>query len=83
VRGTIGGPVKASLDGALIDPMREVSNGHYALGNSQSQVEIEQALGRHATKGKAGRPKARPPHRRGGGSSIYFKIVVCPLLLLF
>jgi hypothetical protein len=78
VRGTIGGPVKAPLDGALVDPMWEVSNGHYALGSPRFQVEIEQALGRRATKGKAGRPKAQPQHRRG--RSIYFEIVVCLLL---
>jgi hypothetical protein len=70
---------KAPLNGALIDPMREVSNGHYALGSPRFQVEIEQVLGRRATKGKANRPKAQPQHRRG--SSIYFEIVVCLLII--
>lgn len=54
-----------ALDGALIGLIREVTNGNYALDSPWFQVEIEQVLGRRATKGKAGRPKAQLQHRRG------------------
>jgi hypothetical protein len=41
----------------------------YALGGRQFQAEIEQALGRRAVKGKAGRPKAQL-ERFGGWLSL-------------
>ncbi len=38
-------------------------DGNYALGNQRFQAEIERALGRRATRGKAGRrPKAQAEH---------------------
>jgi hypothetical protein len=48
-----------------VERIREATNGNYALGDRRFQAEIEQALGRRVTKGKAGRPKAQPEHRRG------------------
>jgi putative transposase len=56
-------PHKVQLDEALVERIREATNGNYALGNQQFQAEIEQALGRRATRGKAGRrPKAQAEH---------------------
>ena len=37
--------------------IRSATNGNYVLGNQRFQEQIEKALGRRATKGKAGRPK--------------------------
>ena len=56
---------KAPLDEALVQQIREATNGNYALGNQQFQAEIEHALDRRVTKGKAGRLKGQPKHRRG------------------
>jgi putative transposase len=45
---------------SLVQQIREATNGNYALGNQRFQAEIERVLGRHATRGKAGRrPKAQ------------------------
>jgi hypothetical protein len=55
---------KAHLDDALVERIRETINGNYALGDRRCQAEIEQALGKRVTKGKAGR-KVQPEHRRG------------------
>jgi hypothetical protein len=59
------GLFKAHLDDALVERIREATNGNYALGDRRFQAEIEQALDRPVTKGKAGRPKAQPEPRRG------------------
>lgn len=40
----------------LIDELRDATHGNYALGNSRFAGEIEMALGRRATPGRAGRP---------------------------
>jgi putative transposase len=56
---------KAHLDDALVERIREATNGNYAVGDRRFQAEIEQALGRRVTKSTAGRPKAQPEHRRG------------------
>jgi hypothetical protein len=48
-----------------VERIRETTNGNYALGDRRCQAEIEQALGKRVTKGKAGRPKVQPEHRRG------------------
>jgi hypothetical protein len=56
---------KAHLDDALVERIREATNGNYALGDRRFQAEIEQALGRRVTKSKAGRPKAQPEHCKG------------------
>lgn len=45
------------LDPGLVDQIRSATNGNYALGNARFASEIEQALGRRAVRGKAGRPK--------------------------
>jgi hypothetical protein len=80
---------KAHLDDALVERIREATNGNYALGDRRFQAEIEQALGRRVTKSKAGRPKAQPEHRRGatrlavGSWSVPYFPSYFPLLLLF
>ncbi len=56
---------KAHLDDALVERIREATNGNYALGDRRFQAEMEQALDGRVTKGKAGRPKTQPEHRRG------------------
>ena len=48
---------KAHMDVDLDDEIRTATNGNFVLGGSQFQEQIEQALGRRVTKGKAGRPK--------------------------
>jgi putative transposase len=54
---------KVPLDEALVERIREATNGNYALGDQRFQVEVERALGRRATRGKAGRrPKAQAEH---------------------
>ena len=54
---------KVHLDEALVERIREATNGNYALGSQRFQAEIERALGRRATRGKAGRrPKAQAEH---------------------
>jgi putative transposase len=53
---------KAHLDDTLVTQIRAATNGNYALGNQRFQLDIERALGRRATKGKAGRPKAQAEH---------------------
>jgi hypothetical protein len=71
---------KAHLDDALVERIPEATNGNHALGDRRFQAEIEQALGRRVTQGKAGRPKAQPEHRRGQLGLLWNR-VVCPLLL--
>lgn len=44
------------LDPGLVDEIRQATNGNFALGDSRFIAEIEQALGRRARRGKAGRP---------------------------
>ena len=45
------------LDIGLVDEIRKATNGNYALGNALFVQQIEDALGRRVTVGKAGRPK--------------------------
>lgn len=45
------------LDIGVVDEIRKATNGNYALGNDVFTAQIEQALGRRVTAGKAGRPK--------------------------
>lgn len=45
------------LDPGLVDQIRSATNGNYALGNARFASEVEQALGRRAVRGRAGRPK--------------------------
>jgi hypothetical protein len=72
---------KAHLDNALVERVREATNGHYAPGDRRFQAEIEQALGRRVTKSKAGRPKAQPEHR-GGQLGLLWNRGLSPILLL-
>lgn len=45
------------LDIGLVDEIRKATNGNYALGNALFVQQIEDALGRRVTAGKAARPK--------------------------
>ncbi len=45
------------LDIGVVDEIRKATNGNYALGNALFVQQIEEALGRRVTAGKAGRPK--------------------------
>ncbi len=45
------------LDPGLVDQIRAATNGNYALGSPKFSAEVEAALGRRVTRGKAGRPK--------------------------
>jgi putative transposase len=45
------------LDIGLVDEIRKATNGNYASGNALFVQQIEDALGRRVTAGKAGRPK--------------------------
>lgn len=44
------------LDPGLADEIRLATNGNFALGNEGFSAQIEDALGRRASRGKAGRP---------------------------
>lgn len=44
------------LDPGLIDEIRQATNGNYALGTERFRKEVEEMLGRRATRGKPGRP---------------------------
>ncbi|HQN64237.1 MAG TPA: transposase [Methylophilus sp.] len=48
---------RAQLDIGVVDEIRKATNGNYALGNALFVQQIEEALGRRVTAGKAGRPK--------------------------
>ena len=48
---------RVQLDIGLVDEIRKATNGNYALGNALFVQQIEEALGRRVTAGKAGRPK--------------------------
>lgn len=45
------------LDIGVVDEIRKATNGNYALGNALFVAQIEDALGRRVTAGKAGRPR--------------------------
>ncbi len=42
----------------MVDEIRKATNGNYVLGNALFVQQIEDALGRRVTAGKAGRPKS-------------------------
>lgn len=48
-----------TLDIGLVDEIRKATNGNYALGNALFVQQIEDALGRRVTAGKAGRPELK------------------------
>ena len=47
------------LDPGLIDQIRQVTNGNFALGNGRFKEQIAAALGRRVRPGSAGRPRRR------------------------
>ncbi len=47
---------KAHLDPERLKEIRQATNGNFALGTKKFQADIEAALGRRASRGKAGRP---------------------------
>ncbi len=47
---------RSELDPQVVRAIREATNGGYALGGKRFQAQIEAALGRRVTRGKAGRP---------------------------
>lgn len=48
---------KAHINSDIDNQIRTATNGNYVLGNTRFQQQIESALGRRVTKGKAGRPR--------------------------
>ncbi len=49
---------RSDIDADVIQQIRSATNGNYALGNERFQQQVAEALGRRATPGKAGRPRA-------------------------
>ena len=47
---------RAHVDEALVEEIRDATNGNYALGNKRFQKQIEKALGRRVVRGVSGRP---------------------------
>ena len=47
---------RAHLDEALIDEIRDATNGNFVLGDQRFREQIARALGRRVERGKAGRP---------------------------
>lgn len=45
------------LDPGLIDEIRTATNGNYAAGSSQFQMQVSAALGRRVIPGRSGRPR--------------------------
>jgi len=52
-----GGLFRSHLDKNMIDDIRKSTNGNYALGSERFKKEVELALGRRVSLGRAGRPK--------------------------
>ena len=50
---------RAHLDSAVLDDIRNATNGNYALGNDRFKEEIERMLKRRAKPGKPGRPEKK------------------------
>jgi putative transposase len=48
------------LEPGLVEQIRTASNSNYALGSPRFTAEIESAIGRRVTRGKAGRPRPVP-----------------------
>ncbi|RPI45392.1 MAG: transposase [Betaproteobacteria bacterium] len=51
-----------ALDPCALDEIRRATNGNFALGSERFRRETENALGRRASLGKAGRPRAKAAH---------------------
>lgn len=45
------------LDPGLVDQICQATNGNYALGSDVFKRQVEQALGRRASRGRSGRPR--------------------------
>ena len=52
---------RAHVEEALLEEIRQATNGNYALGNKRFQAKVEATLGQRAVRGAAGRPKAEKP----------------------
>ena len=50
---------RAHVDEALMDEIRDATNGNTALGGKRFQAQIAKALGRRVVRGVAGRPSMR------------------------
>lgn len=48
--------VRSQLDSQTVDEIRLATNGNFALGGERFRLQVEAALGRKASRGKAGRP---------------------------
>ena len=47
---------RRELDPETLDEIRVATNGNFAFGNERFRLQVETALGRKASRGKAGRP---------------------------
>jgi putative transposase len=47
------------LDPGTVDEIRAATNGNFALGGPQFQIQVAAALGRRVTRGESGRPRNR------------------------
>lgn len=54
-----------ALEPALVEQIRDASNGNFALGNARFAAETAAALGRRVTPGKPGRPRKAPEPESG------------------
>ena len=52
------GLFRSDIDADVIQQIRSATNGNYALGSERFQRQVAEALGRRATPGRAGRPRA-------------------------
>jgi putative transposase len=50
---------RSQLDPETLDEIRLATNGNFALGGDRFRLQVEAALGRKASRGKAGRPPKR------------------------
>lgn len=51
--------LRAHVDSALTQEIRDATNGNFVLGGKRFQAQIAQALGRRVVRGKSGRPARR------------------------
>ena len=58
---------RAKLDEAVVDALRDATNGGWALGDARFQRQIAKAAKRRATPLPLGRPKAKPKGKRRRG----------------
>jgi putative transposase len=53
------------LDPGLVDEIRKVTNGNFALGSYRFQEQVAKALGCRGVRGQSGRPKKEVDHAKG------------------